>query len=239
MLFFMKIWHFLLFQIIICTVKACVCRTVTMTTHYLHDGPWTPAAFTARHQPTHSLQLSRHFLLRPDLDSVKLLPIHQLWTNITGYHWATSLSTIHIWLNLGLSIRLRSLFLYPSQIILHAAPQTECILCIYWDYSVHFRMNMCVCGVYVMLFEYSCVYSVSVLVSVQSVAWQLECKILMCKNISTQPQGFKCKGLCKWKSIYNCTNTRSHANHLISEATCKMDSHRKLSAVWFSVMSRL
>lgn len=202
-----KIWHVLLFHIIICTVKAYVFRIVTMNsedhvTMHMHDGPWTPAAFTARHQPTHSPQLSRH-LLYPDLHSVNLLPTPSAVNKYYRLAQATKLTTIHIWLNLGLSIRSRSLFFYPAQIILHAAPQTECILCIYWD-ILYISGWICVYVVCMWCFLSTRVFIQclsmfrAALVSVQSVAWHLECKILMCTNISTQPQGFKCKGLCKW-----------------------------------------
>lgn len=117
------------------------------------------------------------------------------------YRLARATSLSHIWLNLGLSIRLRSLFLNPAQISFHAAPQTECILCIYFcTFPDEYVCMWCFLSTCVFIQCPYCTFR-SALVSVQSVTWQLERKILMCLNISTQPQGFKCKGLCKWIGV--------------------------------------
>lgn len=158
-----KIWHFLLFQIIICTVKAYVCRTVTMNS----EDHMLLCTCTTDHEPLQHLLPdtsqhihfipSRHFLLYPDLDSVNLLPTPSAVNKYYRLARVTSLSTIHIWLNLGLSIRLRSLFLYPAQIILHAAPQTECILCIDWD-TLYISEWICVYVVCMWCFLSTCVF---------------------------------------------------------------------------------
>lgn len=118
------------------------------------------------------------------------------------YRLARATSLSHIWLNLGLSIGLRRYF-YPAQIILHICTSNWMYSLHLLGHSVHFRMNMCVCDAFWVLV---CLFSVClcilyVSVSSESVTWRLECKILMCKNISTQPQGFKCRGLCKWNGI--------------------------------------
>lgn len=121
----------------------------------------------------------------------------------------------------------------------------------------HFRMNMCVCGMYVVLFEYSCVYPVFVYAYVSvstcehsvrdmNMERQLE-RIGQNMNVyeyactsSGLDYVLKCKGLCKWMTYAFCV-TQIHSPFINAQTLAhkQTTSYLRPHVRWIAIRNSL
>lgn len=168
-------WHFLLFQIILCTVKAYLFRTVTMNSE---DHTFL-CTFTIHHlfnnQPTDSLQLitgtlSRHWFSQSSAHSISCQK--STYFPCTSRRSECCLTNRKLkldWILFSGNLCIRSFILSIYFSLNHfarstcgSAPQTECISFIYWYFLY---ISGCV---YVVLFH---VYSVFVYACILTSTW--------------------------------------------------------------------